>query len=70
VGALGLELHAKVAAESLDSTAGDTGRGAKPPVKAATTAGAGARRGARGAAQASSAAGAQPRTRRQRVNSR
>jgi probable addiction module antidote protein len=70
VGALGLELHAKVAAESPDLPAGGAGRLAKPPVKAATAAGAGARRAARGAAQGPSAAGAQSRARRQRVGSR
>jgi probable addiction module antidote protein len=70
VGALGLELHAKVAADSPDLPASGAERLARPPVKAATTAGAGARRAARGAAQASSAAGAQARARRQRVGSR
>jgi probable addiction module antidote protein len=70
VGALGLELHAKVAQESLDTTASGTGRVAKPPVKAARAA-AGSRRTARGSAQASAAAGeTHPRTRRQRVGSR
>jgi probable addiction module antidote protein len=68
VGALGLELHAKAA--SPDLPASGAGRLAKPPVKAATAAGAGARRAARGAAQASSATGAQARARRQRVGSR
>ena len=63
VGALGLELHAKVAADSPDLPASGAERLARPPVKAATAAGAGAgaRRAARGAAQASSAAGAQAR---------
>ena len=70
VGALGLEFHAKVAGDSADLPAGGAERLARPPVKAATTAGAGARRAARGAARASSAAGAQARTRRQRVGSR
>ena len=67
VGALGLELHAKVANESAGS---GTGQVAKPPVKAAA-AEAGRRRASRAAAQASGAAGdPRPRTRRQRVSSR
>jgi len=68
-GALGLELHAKVAADSADLPASGKGRLAKPPAKAATAAEAGARR-ARGAAQSSSATGAHARARHQRVGSR
>lgn len=67
MGALGLELHAKVANESAGS---GTGQFAKPPVKAAA-AETGARRASRGAAQASDAAGdLRPRARRRRVSSR
>jgi probable addiction module antidote protein len=67
VGALGLELHAKVA----NATGGEaTERVAKPPVKAARAAtGAGARRAARGGASAA-AGETHPRNRRQRVGSR
>jgi probable addiction module antidote protein len=68
VGALGLELHAKVASAHLDASAAGVGRVSKPPVKAARAA---ARRASRGAAQASTAEGAaQPKARRQRVSSR
>ena len=64
VGALGLELHAKVA------TAAATERVAKPPVKTARlTTRAGARRAARGAASAA-AGETHLRTRRQRAGSR
>jgi probable addiction module antidote protein len=76
VGALGLELHAKVARESLDAAAGGVDRHsvAKPPVKAARAAAGGAtRRAARSTRTGSaSAAGAEAhsKTRRQRVSSR
>ena len=64
VGALGLELHAKVA------TAAAAERVAKPPVKAARpVTGAGGRRAARSAASAA-AGETHARTRRQRVGSR
>jgi len=67
VGALGLELHAKVA----NATAAEaTEQVAKPPVKAAQAAtGVGTRRTARGGASAA-AGEAHPRNRRQRVGSR
>ena len=68
VGALGLELHAKVARDSLDSAAGGTGRVAKPPVKAARAA-AGSRRTARATAQAATET-ADPKPRRPRVGAR
>ena len=72
VGALGLELHAKVGREDVDAGARIAERqsSAKPPVKAARptagTAAPGARRGTR----ATSARGGHSKPRRQRVNDR
>lgn len=76
VGALGLELHAKVARERLDTVAGHVDRSsvAKPPIKATRAAAGGATRRAARSRQIGSASTAaeeaRSKTRRQRVSSR
>jgi probable addiction module antidote protein len=76
LGALGLELHAKVAPESPETAEGSAGHqsSAKPPVKASRAAG-GARRGARASRSGeghavSTGAESHAKPRRQRVRSR
>ncbi len=69
VGALGLELHAKVAPDDSDTTGTTGGRqsAAKPPVEAAS---AGARRGAGAPQSRSSGSDGPSKTRRQRISAR